>query len=164
MIVWGTRLYGWVDGIEGQGMVATRFFHLMFVPLDAAPIVAELVASARAVRPSVRVNGHSPHQVPEAALRVGLGTLLDNALEASTGQVEVDVTPLGAMLRIEVRDHGPGIAPDLAPRLFTPGASTRGRNRGEGLAVARDVAHAAGGDLRCEALHPTVFTLELPSS
>jgi len=33
MIVWGTRMYGWVDGIEGQGMVATRFFHLMFVPL-----------------------------------------------------------------------------------------------------------------------------------
>lgn len=33
MIIWGTRMYGWVDGIEGQGMVATRFFHLMFVPL-----------------------------------------------------------------------------------------------------------------------------------
>lgn len=129
---------------------------------DAAPIVAELVAAARAVRPSVRVLGHSSHQVPETALRIGLGTLLDNALEASGADVEVDVTPMGAMLRIEVRDHGPGIAPELAPRLFTPGASTKGRHRGEGLAVARDVARAAGGDLRCEALHPTVFALELP--
>jgi len=33
MIVFGTRLFGWVDGIEGEGMVATRFFHVMFVPL-----------------------------------------------------------------------------------------------------------------------------------
>jgi len=33
MIVFGTRMYGWVDGIDGQGMVATRFMHVMFVPL-----------------------------------------------------------------------------------------------------------------------------------
>jgi len=33
MIVFGTRMFGWVDGIDDQGMVATRFAHVMFVPL-----------------------------------------------------------------------------------------------------------------------------------
>ncbi|MEQ1569799.1 MAG: hypothetical protein ABMA64_29455 [Myxococcota bacterium] len=33
MIVFGTRKFGWVDQIEGLGIVATTFFHVMFVPL-----------------------------------------------------------------------------------------------------------------------------------
>ena len=33
MIVFGTRLFGWVDEIEGAGIVATRFFHVMWIPL-----------------------------------------------------------------------------------------------------------------------------------
>lgn len=33
MIVWGTKLYGKVDEIEGVGFVATQFWHLMWIPL-----------------------------------------------------------------------------------------------------------------------------------
>lgn len=33
MIVYGTRKFGWVDEVEGLGIVATTFVHVMFVPL-----------------------------------------------------------------------------------------------------------------------------------
>lgn len=33
MIVWGTKLYGKVDEIEGVGYVATQFGHLFWIPL-----------------------------------------------------------------------------------------------------------------------------------
>ena len=33
MIIWGTRLYGKVDGIEGIGYVATKFAHIWYIPV-----------------------------------------------------------------------------------------------------------------------------------
>ena len=33
MIFFGVHKFGWVDGIEGQGMVATSFMHVMWIPL-----------------------------------------------------------------------------------------------------------------------------------
>ena len=33
MIVYGTRLYGYCDEIEGVGHVATKFAHIWFLPL-----------------------------------------------------------------------------------------------------------------------------------
>lgn len=33
MVVFGTRFFGWVDQVEGVGTVATRFFHVMWIPL-----------------------------------------------------------------------------------------------------------------------------------
>jgi hypothetical protein len=33
MIVYGTHHFGWVDQVEGLGCVATRFFHILWIPL-----------------------------------------------------------------------------------------------------------------------------------
>lgn len=33
MIVYGTHHFGWVDEVDGLGCVATRFFHVLWVPL-----------------------------------------------------------------------------------------------------------------------------------
>jgi hypothetical protein len=33
VIVYGTHHFGWVDQVDGLGCVATRFFHIMWIPL-----------------------------------------------------------------------------------------------------------------------------------
>ena len=33
MIFYGTHAFGWVDEVPGVGSVATRFFHIMWIPL-----------------------------------------------------------------------------------------------------------------------------------
>ncbi len=50
-------------------------------------------------------------------------------------------------LTITIRDNGPGIDPDVLPRLFEPFASTRldSNGTGLGLAVAQGIVHEHGG-------------------
>lgn len=89
-----------------------------------------------------------------AQLEQILINLARNALEACEGQpapalrVEARLTR-GARLRLTVSDNGPGIAPGLESRLFTPFVSTRsGNGRGMGLALVRQLVHGLGGTVR----------------
>lgn len=67
---------------------------------------------------------------------------------------------------LEVRDDGPGVDPEVAPRVFSPFASAgRPGSTGLGLAVSRELARAMGGELtylRREGW--TVFRLDLPAA
>ena len=66
-------------------------------------------------------------------------------------------------LRLRVDDTGAGVDEAMRARLFEPFATGRADGTGLGLALAREVALAHGGDLRHVALERgTRFELELP--
>ncbi|KVD19637.1 sensor histidine kinase [Burkholderia ubonensis] len=84
--------------------------------------------------------------------------LLGNALDAvaaggaprtAAPRIDVTIEASAATLAIQVRDNGPGIAPDLLPRLFEPFFTTKemGRGLGLGLAISSSIASDAGGSL-----------------
>jgi two-component system, LuxR family, sensor histidine kinase DctS len=50
-------------------------------------------------------------------------------------------------VEFSVVDHGPGIAPDVARRLFTPFFTTRSEGMGLGLSLCRTVIEQHGGVL-----------------
>ena len=97
------------------------------------------------------------HVDPEVVSQI-LFNLVDNACKYANGTtertIEVDANVEGDQLNIEVRDHGPGIAPEHARRVFAPfdrGAHGPGDTIpgvGLGLALARGLARDLGGDLR----------------
>ena len=104
------------------------------------------------------------------ALRA-LVNLLDNALGHSpTGQhvtLELLLTP--HRLVFEVRDRGPGIPPEDRKRIFEPFYRGKAHDRlrrgaGLGLAIARSLAQAQGGELsyRAGTDGGSVFSLSLP--
>jgi signal transduction histidine kinase len=67
---------------------------------------------------------------------------------------------------IEVRDTGPGIAPETLPRLFTPFFTTKTDGTGLGLTVSTAIIRDHGGTLTGDN-RPTggaVFRIELPAS
>jgi hypothetical protein len=50
--------------------------------------------------------------------------------------------------RLVVTDSGPGVAPGLESRIFTPFFTTREGGSGVGLAVVRQLVHGLGGTVR----------------
>jgi two-component system, OmpR family, sensor kinase len=113
--------------------------------------------------------------VPGDGARLGqvLGNLLDNACRhaPSGGRVAVRVWS-GGLAVVRISDNGPGVPRadrerifDRLVRLDDARAAERG-GAGLGLAIARGIARAHGGDLRC--VDPpdgrgAAFTLTLPT-
>jgi signal transduction histidine kinase len=85
--------------------------------------------------------------------------LLVNATDAGPRPVHVTITsqpaPAATGLRprgedlvvIRVRDDGPGIAAELAARVFEPFVTSKPEGTGLGLTIAREAAHSLGGQL-----------------
>jgi two-component system NtrC family sensor kinase len=72
------------------------------------------------------------------------------------------------LVRIEVEDDGPGIAPAVRDRLFEPFVTTKqvGEGTGLGLAVCRGLVESAGGEIGVDASHGPGARLyvELPAA
>lgn len=91
------------------------------------------------------------------ALEQAAGNLVQNAVRWATGNVAVLAFRRGDEAVLEVRDDGPGIAPDEVPRLAErrtrgEGAGSRGEGFGLGLAIADEAARRHGGTLDLERL------------
>ena len=74
---------------------------------------------------------------------------------------------LAPLLAVSVQDNGPGIAPDLLPRIFQPFFTTKGDNKGTGLGLAivhRFVKEGRGAiHLQTKVGSGTTFTVYLPA-
>ena len=69
-------------------------------------------------------------------------------------------------VEVAVADTGPGLAPEVAGRLFAPFVSTKAEGMGVGLSICRSIVEAHGGRLWAES-NPgggTVFRFTLPAA
>ncbi len=93
--------------------------------------------------------------------------LLENALKASSPSDPVEIrTEVGEReLVLRISDHGPGLDPAEAERMFEPFARGQtGEGTGLGLAIARGFTEANGGQLSVESTpgRGAIFTLAFP--
>jgi signal transduction histidine kinase len=101
-------------------------------------------------------------------LRQAFLNILTNAEQALVGQtdgrIEVQARLVDGSVVVVVRDNGPGLAADIATRVFDPFFTTRDAGSGLGLALTRRVVQECGGAVSA-GNHPdggAVFTVSLP--
>jgi two-component system, OmpR family, sensor kinase len=127
--------------------------------VDLAAIVRDTVDDGRATAPDreirVRIDGPAVVLGDADQLRQVLGNLLRNALVHTPAGTEIDVSvEHGAdEVRLEVRDHGPGLPPGDPAALFerfwrSEGGRERGKGgAGLGLAIVAAIVDAHGGQV-----------------
>ncbi len=86
-----------------------------------------------------------------------LTNLVKNGIEAAEGGTEPPRIALrlqpaadAGYVSITVSDNGPGVAPELLPRLYEPYATTKDKGTGLGLAIVRRIVEEHGGEIRYE--------------
>ena len=93
--------------------------------------------------------------------------LIRNALQAMAGPGELTLACRreGPWVVVECADDGPGIAPDVMPRLFSRFCSSKPDGAGLGLAIACRIVEEHGGSITADNLPQggARFTLRLPS-
>jgi PAS domain S-box-containing protein len=140
--------------------------------VDAYALALEVVSSAQAAmgsaHPPIPVRGAPAfaHADPDM-LRAALLNLTLNACQAAgPGGVELQIVGGEPSCRILVRDHGPGIPPDLRNRLFEPFFTTKPGGTGLGLTITKRLLELQAGhvDLTNHQHGGTVAEVTLPAA
>lgn len=175
-------------GADLTGMIARqadRLLHLMdnllmVASLDARvlQVSATQVRLDNAIRSAVETVG-ADHDVElgegiDATVQVDtdqleriLVNLLTNAQHHGAPPILIDARPVGSWVEVRIRDHGPGVPPQLVSQLFARfvrGNDSTHRGSGLGTAIAIELARLNGGDVRYEANRPrgACFIVSLP--
>lgn len=100
-----------------------------------------------------------------------LSNIVKNAIEAMNGRGKLTIrTSLlgagasgnGAMVRIEIKDSGPGIPEEIRERIFDPYFTTKPKGTGLGLALAYRILEDHGGRIAFETgAEGTTFAVDL---
>jgi len=96
----------------------------------------------------------------------------EQAIGADGGKIETKTSlkrttePPGKVVRVEIRDTGPGIPPEVVSRVFEPFYTTKevGKGTGLGLAITYGIIQEHGGQITVSN-HPeggAVFIVQLP--
>ncbi|MEA2164585.1 MAG: two-component system, NtrC family, nitrogen regulation sensor histidine kinase NtrY [Thermoanaerobaculia bacterium] len=97
-------------------------------------------------------------------LRGAIANLIENAFQAAPGgRVRMNSYGVDSKVIVSVDDDGPGVPPELLPKIFDPYFSTKSSGTGLGLAITRKAIEEHGGSVHAENLNPGFrISLELP--
>jgi len=121
-------------------------------PLDLCELVKESVErlseSGRSTAGiEVDCSGAPRVRGDSTQLREVVANLLNNALEAGSERVTVQVQGKDGVVHLDVNDTGAGMDESVREHAFDPFFTTKERGTGLGLAISQAIVHAHGGEI-----------------
>jgi len=169
------RLSELVADVLDTSRIESGAFSYTFGDVDLGELVQESAAAAESGQDEVRILADIRRPLPTVRgdrerLRQVITNLIDNAVKYSPtdGQVDIGAHAENGYVTIEIRDRGPGVAPEHQNLIFEKFGRVSGEHAkpgtGLGLFIARSIAHAHGGTLEVRSApeQGTTFTLVLP--
>jgi signal transduction histidine kinase len=171
------RLATLISDVLDTSRIDAGTFTFRFTDVDIGELVRDSVATVELSSDEVGLRADVEDGLPTirgdaTRLRQVLMNLIDNAIKYSPAGDHVEVRAYAEdgrrRLRIDVRDHGPGIKREDQGLIFEKfGRVTSGNPRpgtGLGLFIARSIAEAHGGSLEVSSApnQGSTFTLALP--
>jgi two-component system sensor histidine kinase RegB len=125
-------------------------------PQTVDNFLREVVSKWEMMRPSARFNfrweseGPEPAILAEQTLSQAVINLLNNAADASPENIEIEGRCVEDEMVIEIRDHGPGLTPEVLSQAGQPFFTTKGPGKGTGLGLflANATIERFGGTVR----------------
>lgn len=171
----GKRMQNLIEDLLDASRIEAGVFVVRPSQEDLIPILQEAAslfepqASSRSIELEVDDTGPVHARVDRDRIIQALSNLLDNAvrLTPERGRVVASAHVDGSWVRISVQDTGPGVAPEIAERIFdrfSQGRERDGGSAGLGLAIVKGVAMAHDGFAELESTRGqgSTFTLRLP--
>jgi len=173
------RLNGLVGDLLELSRLESGQATLRLSPLDLGPLVEEVKGQfqARAEAKGTALEAALPEGLPQVVgepdrLRQVLVNLLDNALKftADGGRVKISASDKGKAVEVSVSDTGIGIPaehlPHIFERFYKVDRSRRDQGVGLGLAIAKHIVQAYGGEVRVESLEGqgSTFSFTVPKA
>jgi signal transduction histidine kinase len=172
-----TRIGGAIQAAVGHGRELQRLYRGESLPPGIWRVdVRDAARRAMAIAPSrmkamLELGGPSAFVAVdrETLMRVLLNLIINAAAAVKPvdrPRIRVQIGCAGRWATCDVTDNGPGVDPEVLPRLFEPFVTTRpeGTGTGLGLAVSRQLLRAVEGDLLLAETgpHGSTFRLLLP--
>lgn len=146
-----------VDDLRTLSLAEAGALTLHREPTDVGQLLTDSLASFRiqadaaGIELATALDGVLPQaEIDPLRMREVLSNLLSNALRYTPrgGTVRVGASVADGKVRVLVRDSGPGIAADALPHIFDRFyKSDESRGAGLGLAIAKSLVVAHGGDI-----------------
>lgn len=163
------------DGIINDLLEYTRVQDLRRRPITADPwlgetlgdqaIPADIVVHRNFGAPGSRVKFDADR------MRRVVVNLIDNAIQAmaeSAGERRIDIATSveGNVYQLVIADNGPGIPPEILPRIFEPLFSTKSFGTGLGLPTVKQIVEQHNGAIRVDSAlgKGTSVTVRLPDA
>lgn len=165
-----------LESIVDDFLNYARGFELTLEPGSVNRVVEEVVifVEPEAQRHGVSIRSAYAPELPEVPidrkyLQQALLNLLLNARQAiegsaKAGEIFITTRRNGGSIEISVTDTGPGIPPEVLPRIFDVYFSTKKGGTGLGLPTTKRIIEEHGGKLKVETEvgKGTSFTIQLP--
>jgi len=122
--------------------------------IEEASALALVGAKERGVKVRLATDPGPQVFVDRVQIQQVLLNLIRNAMDAmqdaARRELAIRVTMVDGMAEFSVADTGPGLAPEVADRLFQPFVTTKRHGMGVGLSICRTIVEAHGGRIWTE--------------